>query len=60
MIKPETYYECICDFCGEKLCLDEITAWRDESEAEDGWITAVGRPSVTGKFAVIRALIQMP
>lgn len=42
MIKETTYYEVICDKCGERLCIDTTTAWESEEEAEDalnyaGW-----------------------
>lgn len=42
MIKEATYYEVICDKCGERLCLDDITAWESEEDAKDaldyvGW-----------------------
>lgn len=42
MIKETTYYEVICDKCGERLCLDNITAWESEEDAKDaldyvGW-----------------------
>lgn len=42
MIKETTYYEVICDKCGERLSIDSITAWESEEEAEDalnyaGW-----------------------
>lgn len=32
MIKEATYYEVICDKCGERLCLDEVTAWQSEED----------------------------
>lgn len=35
MIKEATYYEVICDKCGERLCLDNITAWESEEDAKD-------------------------
>ena len=42
MIKEVTYYEVICDKRGERLCLDEVTAWQSEEDAKDaldyaGW-----------------------
>lgn len=42
MIKEATYYEVICDKCGERLDIDGMTAWQSEDEAEDalnyaGW-----------------------
>lgn len=42
MIKEATYYEVICDKCGERMCLDGITAWESEEDAKEaldyvGW-----------------------
>lgn len=42
MIQPKTYYEVVCDHCGELLTLDDITAWQTEEDAKDamnccGW-----------------------
>lgn len=42
MIKEATYYEVICDHCGERLDLDGVTAWESYEDAEDameyaGW-----------------------
>lgn len=35
MIQETTYYEIICDKCGERLTLDAISAWQTEEEAAD-------------------------
>lgn len=35
MIKETTYYEVVCDKCGERLEIDGVTAWQSEEEAED-------------------------
>nr|DAL02875.1 MAG TPA: hypothetical protein [Caudoviricetes sp.] len=42
MIKPTSYYEVICDHCGERLDVDGVTAWETEDDAVDaanyaGW-----------------------
>lgn len=35
MIKETTYYEVICDKCGERLEIDGVTAWESAEDAED-------------------------
>ena len=42
MIKETTYYEVICDACGERLDVDGMTAWETAEDAADaldyaGW-----------------------
>lgn len=33
MIESKNYYEVICDYCGEHLDLEGVTAWPTENEA---------------------------
>lgn len=33
MIKEATYYEVVCDHCGEKLSIEGVCAWETEEEA---------------------------
>lgn len=35
MIQEATYYEVICDKCGQRLELDEVVAWQSEDEAAE-------------------------
>lgn len=42
MIKETTYNEVYCDFCGERLDIDGVTAWETAEDAKDaldyaGW-----------------------